>query len=148
KAKAFEGVFGSPAFGFTGTDLDFLIDLPHLRQVWFWGCKFDSIDGLYSLERLEYCGVMDKRPGIDFSRFPQLDTLVTHWNPKDTGLTESSIRQFYFWHFNPKNRSFSGVTFPRRVRFLELNWVNPESLASLEPLPELRELGIHRSPNM
>jgi len=96
KSERFEGVFGSPFFGFRQSNLDFLAEHPHLRQVWFWDCTFDSIEGLYALARLNYCGVMQKRPGIDFSRFARLETVVTLWNPKDTGFAGSSIRQFYF----------------------------------------------------
>lgn len=148
KAKGFEGVFGSPTFGFRGKSLDFLAELPHVRQVWFWGCTFDSIEGLYTLKRLEHCGVMEKRPGIDFSRFPRLESVVTHWNLNDTGFADSSIRRCYLWHFKPRAKSFAGFSFPPRTSLLEFNWANPASLEGLETLPELRELGIHRSRNM
>lgn len=148
-ARPFDGVFGHPSFGFTGTDLDFLNQLPHVRQVWFWGCQFDSIEGVYSLSGLEYCGLNEnKRPGIDFSRFPRLETLITHWNPKDTGLRRTTIRRFHLWHFNPKTKTFAGLSLPPGCRFLELYWLNPASLAGLQPLPKLRELGIHCTRNM
>ena len=148
KAKAFTGVFGSPSFGFKERNLDFLVALPHVRQVWFFGCAFESIDGLYALTDLEYCGVMEKRPGIDFSRFPRLGSVVTHWNSKDIGLADSSIRQFYFWHFKPRDKSFFNLKLPPQTHFLEFNWANPSSLAGLAPLPKLRELGIHRCRNI
>jgi hypothetical protein len=149
KTKAFEGVFGTPSFGFEENNLDFLAQLPHLRQVWIWGCQFDSIEGVYSLAALEYCGLMEnKRPGIDFSLFRRLETLITPWNPKDTGLRRSTIRRFHLWHFNPRTKTFAGLSLPPGCRILELYWLNPASLAGLEPLPKLRELGIHCSRNM
>ncbi|MDF7801896.1 hypothetical protein P4C99_20635 [Pontiellaceae bacterium B1224] len=91
---------------------------------------------------------MQKRPGIDYSRFSHLHTVVAHWNAKDTGLEESTIREFYYWHYKPRSKSFKGVSFPNGIEKLELNWANPSSLEGLEPMPKLRELGIHRSRNM
>lgn len=149
EAKSYGGVFGSPFFGFREGNLDFLSTLGHLRQIWFWDCKFSSIDGIYGLRDLEYCGVMEKRPGIDYSRFPRLRTLVTHWNAKDLGLGASiSIRKLYLWHHKSASKTFEGVSFPPNVEELELNWTNATSLAGVDPLPKLRELGIHRSRNM
>jgi hypothetical protein len=149
KTKRFKGIFGTPSFGFEENNLDFLAQLPHLRQLWIWGCQFDSIEGVYSLAGLEYCGLMEnKRPGIDFSRFPRLETLITPWNPKDTGLRRSTIRRFHLWHFNPRTKTFAGLSLPPGCRILELYWLNPASLAGLQPLPKLRELAIHCSRNM
>jgi hypothetical protein len=148
EARSFQGVFGSPSFGFRQRDFEFLRDLRHLRQVWFWDCEFASIDGIYALQDLEYCGVMEKRPGIDYSRFPRLKTVVSRWNTNDTGIDTSTIRKFYFWHYKPRSKSFEGALFPPEVEELELNWVNPSSLTGVSPLPKLRELGIHRSRNM
>src|SRR5215467_2545780 len=117
KSKRFEGVFGHPSFGFKQDNLDFLSQIPHLRQIWFWGCHFESIDGIYSLSGLEYCGgTENQRPGIDFSRFPRLETLITNWNPNDTGLRRSAIREFRLWHFNPRTKTFSGLGIPAGCR--------------------------------
>ena len=148
RREPFDGVFGSPSFDFHEDNLDFLRKLPRLRQVWFWDCELSSVDALYTLEDLEYCGVMAKRPGIDYSRFPRLHTVVAHWNPKDSGLESSQIRKFYYWHYKPRTKSFEGVSFPPETEELKLNWVNPRSLDGLRPMQKLRELGIHRSRNM
>jgi hypothetical protein len=148
RAKSFEGVFGSSCFDFWEDNLDFLKRLAHLRQIWFWECEFSSIDGIYALHNLEYCGVMEKRPGIDYSRFSRLHTVVSHWNTKDSGFEDSTIRELCYWHYKPRSKSFEGVSFPKGIEKLELNWANPSSLEGLAPMPKLIELGIHRSRNM
>jgi len=147
KAK-YSGIFGSPSFDFREDNLDFLKELPEIKQLWFWDCKLASIDGIYHLKDLEYCGVMDQRPGIDFSKFPRLKQVVAHWNPKDSGFAKSKINNFSLWHFNPRTKTFDGLVFPPRTTQLELTWLNPQSLEGLAPLPKLRELGIHRARNM
>lgn len=144
----FDGVFGSPGFDFREDNFDFLNELKHLRQVWFWDCELSSVDGIYALENLEYCGIMGKRPGIDYSRFPHLHTVVAHWNPQDIGWGGSTIRRLFYWHYKPRSKLFEGASIPPEIEELELNWANPSSLSGIAPLPKLRELGIHRCRNM
>ncbi|MEM7012167.1 MAG: hypothetical protein AAF585_11845, partial [Verrucomicrobiota bacterium] len=110
--------------------------------------EFRSIDGIYSLQNLEYCGVMQKRPGIDYSRFPRLRTLIAHWNSKDSGFGNPSIQKFNLWHYKPRSKSFEGLSLPPQLKELEFYWVNPSSLDGLAPLPQLQEFGIHRSRNL
>jgi hypothetical protein len=147
-ARSFDGAFGTPGFGFREDNLDFLATLIHLRQVWFTDFRFASIDGIYNLQGLEYCGVMGKRPGIDYSKFPRLRTVVAHWNPKDLGFEKATIRSLHLWRYKPHSKSFEGLLFPPDLEELDLNWVNPSSLAGMPPMPKLLELGIHRSRNM
>lgn len=142
------GVFGSPAFGFQEANLGFLRELPWLHQVWFWDIALEDVEGLYTLRELRYCGVNGKRPGIEFNRFPQLKTLINHWNPKDEGLAEAPVEEFYSWHFKPRSKSFGQLEVPKTVRLLELNWANPESLSGLPIMEALEELQIHRCRNL
>ena len=149
RAKGFRGVIGTDPFGFREDNLDFLNELPRLRQLWISGSKLASVSGLYSQPDLEYCVMAPtKRAAIDYSSFRSLHTAVTHWNPKDTGLRTSNIKELYYWRHKPQSKSFEGVAFPEGLELLELNWVNPESLQGLSPMPHLRELGIHRSRNI
>jgi hypothetical protein len=144
----FGGVFGSPCFGFRGANLDFLTRCPSARRVWFWDCSFDSVEGLYALTDLAHCGVMEKRPGIDYSRFNSLHTLVCHWNKKDSGFSQSSIKKFYLWHFNPRSKVFDGIAMPDGVERLDLTWLSPFSLDGLPVMSSLSELQIHRGRNL
>lgn len=144
----FGGVFGSPSFGFRGANLDFLSKVSSARRVWFWDCSFDSVDGLYSLADLDDCGVMENRPGIDFSRFKNLRTLVCHWNKRDSGFCESSIKSLYLWHFNPRTKSFDAITLPKGIERLELTWLSPGTLSGLPAMERLAELQIHRGRNL
>lgn len=144
----FGGVFGSPSFGFRGADLDFLAKCSSASRVWFWDCSFESVDGLYALADLAYCGVMEKRPGIDYSRFKNLHTLVSNWNKKDSGFSQSPIKNFYLWHFNPRSKVFDGITMPQGVERLELTWLSPSTLDGLPVMNSLSELQIHRGRNL
>jgi len=144
----FGGFFGSPSFGFRGPNLDFLKRCPSARRVWFWDCSFESVEGLYALTDLAYCGVMEKRPGIDYSRFNSLHTLVCHWNKKDSGFSQSSIKQLYLWHFNPRSKVFDGIAIPQGVERLELTWLSPFTLDGLPVMNRLSEFQIHRGRNL
>jgi hypothetical protein len=147
-SAGFGGVFGSRSYGFRGTDLDFLAKCPSARRVWFWDCSFKSVEGLYALTELVYCGVMEKRPGIDYSRFKSLHTLVCNWNKKDSGFSQSSIKRLYLWHFNPQSKVFDGIAIPPGVERLELTWLNPSVLEGLPVMNSLSELQIHRGRNL
>ncbi len=144
----FGGVFGHPSFGFRGVDLDFLKMCSSASRVWFWGCSFSNVDGLYELPELAYCGVMEKRPGIDFSRFKHLHTLVSHWNKKDAGFNQSAIKKFHLWHCNPRSKSFEEIAIPNSVEHLQLTWINPSTLEGLPVMESLTELQIHRGRNL
>jgi hypothetical protein len=144
----FGGVFGSPSFGFRENHLDFLTRCSSAHRVWFWDCSFESVEGLYALNELEYCGVMEKRPGIDYSRFHSLQTLVCHWNKKDSGFSESPIKEFYLWHFKPLSKVFDGIAMPEGLERLELTWLSPHTLDGLPVMTSLSELQIHRGRNL
>ena len=145
---SFQGVFGAPYFGFRESHLDFLREIPNAARIWFWDCAFESVDGIYSLQNLRHCGVLEARPGIDFSRFPSLETLVVHWNSRDVGWAKAAIRKLYLWHYNPRQKKFLDLTLPPRLEYLQLTWLNPASLEGIQPLPHLRELQIHRGRNL
>lgn len=143
------GVFGCPVFGFKQEDLDFLNQIPFIKQVWFWEISLKDISGLYSLRDLAYFGIHDKRPAIDFSKFPKLQKAV--WNPvrKDCGLGElDSLQGLDVWRFKPKDKSYASIELPKNLKQLDLNWCNPISLERMPVLNELKELQIHYCKNL
>ena len=143
------GVFGCPRFGFQGSDLTFLEELPMLRRVWFWDINLANIDGLYALEDLQYFGVHPKRPALDFSRFPKLIQVI--WEPKlkDTGIASlPGLEVLHVWHFKPKHKTYRDLEIPTTITELELNWASPPSLEGLPLLPNLKRLEIHRCRNL
>lgn len=143
------GIFGSPCFGFNGFDLDFLLDIPWVEDVWFWDVNLKNIDGLYALKNLRYFGVHPKRPPIDFSHFPRLRELVIEPKTKDCGIGSlTELERLHIWHFRPKENNFSSFDFPESLIELQINWASPESLESLPTLPLLRRLEIHRCRNL
>lgn len=143
------GAFGSPHFGFRGTDLDFLARMPWLEAVWFFDIHLTSVEGLYSLGGLRHFGVHPKRPPIDFGRFAQLRMAVIHPVPRDRGLGSlPALERLHLWHFRPQDQRFSSLEFPRSLVELQVNWASPASLDSLPSLPELRSLEVHRCRNL
>jgi hypothetical protein len=143
------GAFGSPAFGFEEDNVNFFNELPFLKQVWFWEINLKDISGLYALNELEYFGVQDKRPAIDFSKFPKLKKAV--WQPvrKDSGLEQlANLRELDVWRFKPKDKSYASIGLPNSLKELELNWCNPVTLDGMPLLDELEELQIHYCRNL
>ena len=143
------GVFGCPVFGFKQDNLDFCQDMPFIRQVWFWEINLKDIEGLYALSNLEYFGVSDKRPPIDFSRFPRLKKAV--WQPikNDSGLENLvELKELDVWRFKPKEKSYSNIPLSKSLRKLELNWCNPVSLDGMPVLDKLEVLQIHYCRNL
>lgn len=149
QSRNIQGVFGCPVFGFKQDDMDFFHKIPFIRQVWFWEIKLKDIDGLYALKELEYFGVSDTRPSIDFSRFPSLKKAV--WQPirKDSGLDElDNLEELDVWRFKPKDESYSSIPVPKSLKKLDLNWCNPVNLDEMPVLDNLEELQIHYCRNL
>jgi hypothetical protein len=146
--KPFRGLFGHKSFGFDQSNLDFLARTSNATYLWLWDVTLDNIDGIYSLTQLAYTGIHPKRPGIDFSRLPALRTVVNHWIKADTGISSSAIVEYNLWHYKPRSKSFDGLEIPSGVGKLELNWVNPATLAGLPKLENLKRLEIHYCRNL
>ena len=149
RRRGWLGAFGCPGFGFREANLDFLSQLPELEKVWFWDVALKNIDGLYFLTGLKYFCVHPDRPGIDFSKFLGLETMIWSHNKHDLHVGNlPKLRKLNVWHFKPRSKSFLDLAVPPSVESLELFWANPESLAGMTPLPNLRKLGIHRCRNL
>ncbi|MBN1910566.1 MAG: hypothetical protein JW818_12550 [Pirellulales bacterium] len=146
--KGFRGLFGNPHFGFRQDNLDFLTETTNAKLVWFFQINIKNVEALYELTELEYFGINDKRPGIDFSRFPKLRTAINQWIKKDIGISKSSIREYHLWHFKPRSKSYDGLEIPKDVRELHLYWANPASLSGLPVLKKLRHIEFHRCRNL
>ncbi|MBQ5939345.1 hypothetical protein [Massilia sp. AB1] len=139
-------VFGSPAFGFAESNLDFLQQLPFLEAVWFWDVALNNIDGLYALSNLRRFGIHPKRPPIQFDRFPSMEHAVIELRPKDSGLDRlASLRFLSLWRYKGDCAS---LLLPPSLTELQLHWASTESLADLPSLPRLRRLEIHRCRNL
>lgn len=146
---SFKSVFGNPSFGFSETTLDFLYSLPGIQAVWFWDIDLKNIDALYTLSSLEYFGVHDKRPAIDFSRFPALKDMIWSHKPKDAGVSKlKNLQLLHVWHYRPKSKSFTDLQLPDTLNELQIIWANPTSLDGLKPIASLRRLEIHRCRNL
>ncbi len=144
----FRGLFGHPSFGFTQDNLDFLAHATNARWLWFWDISLRNVDPIYELTGLEYLGIHPKRPGIDFSRFKSLSTVINHWIKADRGISASTITEYHLWHYKPTSKSFAGLEIPAGVERLELYWANPMTLAGLPVKRNLKVLEIHRCRNL
>ncbi len=149
KKRNIKGIFGCPVFGFKEDNFDFLREIPFIVQVWFWEIKLKNIEGIYSLTDLEYFGVSEKRPAIDFSRLPKLEKAVWHPIRKDQGLESlSKLKQLDVWRYKSKGKSYADLQLPENIEKLELNWCNPTSLDQMKEMPNLKELQIHYCRNL
>ena len=149
KKKKFLGAFGCPAFGFFEQDFNFFYELPFIVQVWFWEIQLTDIEGLYALKDLRYFGVSEKRPAVNFSRFPKLEKLVWHPIKHDSGLAElPELKQLDVWRFKPSDKSYASFHVSDSIEKLELNWCTPLSLDAMPYLPKLTELQIHYCRNL
>jgi hypothetical protein len=98
---------------------------------------------------LRYFGVHPKRPGIDFSAFTGLESVVWIHNFEDIGLEQSaSIKTLYLWHYRRRSKTFAELQLPHVLEHLEINSTNPASLAGLPMMPHLRDLELHRCRNL
>jgi hypothetical protein len=143
------GVFGFPPFGFKQDNLDFLRRIPFVVQVWFWDIDLKSVDGLYALKNLRYFGVHDRRPPLDFSQFPFLEKIV--WQPVkgDKGIESvERTKQLDLWRFKSREKTFSGLSLPKSLERLEINWSNPCDLRSFPCLPRLKQIQFHYCRNL
>ncbi len=144
-----KGVFGHEQFGFTGSNLNFLTEVPWVEAVWFWDVALECIDGLYALDRLVHFGVHPRRPPIDFSCFPRLQRVVLEPKARDSGLESlQALESLHVWHYRPRDKSFAAFSFPSSLRELEINWANAATLSSLPALPSLQRLEVHRCRNL
>jgi hypothetical protein len=149
KTEKIQSVFGSAVFGFEEDDLDFLRELTQVQHVWFFDVSLHDVSGLYALTRLKSFGVHPKRPPIDFGKFSKLESMVWVFNQKDVGIDAApSLKNLDVWHYNPKHKSFEGITIPKWVERLDISWANPRDLSGLPRLPKLRRLEFHRCRNL
>jgi hypothetical protein len=147
--RGWRGVFGNPVFGFHEDNLDVRQELPNLLQVWFWDVKIKNVEGIYALNKLKYFGVHDVRSPIDFSKLPNLETMVWTHKTKDRGVESlANLRTLDVWHYKPRSKSFEDLQIPSGVTSLSLNWANPATLSGLRRLPSLRFLEIARCRNL
>ncbi|MCG7977580.1 MAG: hypothetical protein N0E58_05510 [Candidatus Thiodiazotropha endolucinida] len=144
-----KGVFGCPVFGFKEDNFDFMRDIPSILQIWFWEINLKDIEGIYALKNLKYFGVSEKRPKIDFSQLPKLETVVWHPIRNDGGIESlSKLIRLDLWRFKSKNKSYTDLKLPENIEKLDLNWCNPTSLDELPIMNNLKELQIHYCRNL
>ena len=148
RRRRIPGIGGSSGFDFHETNLDFLRELPWVERVWFWDVALENVDGLYALENLRSFGLYH-RPGIDFARFPRLESVVWYHDPRDVNVHQlPAAKQLHLWHFKPRSKHFGSVQLPTGLEELDLTWANPRTLEGLPTFPRLRTLEIHRCRNL
>ncbi|MES2733415.1 MAG: hypothetical protein V4714_16840 [Bacteroidota bacterium] len=145
----FNGIFGNPSFGFKEDTFDFVNGFVNVKMVHFWDIAVSNLSGLYQSPEIEYLSVMGSKPGIDFSHFPNLKTVIVDWNKGDIHLnTCEKVERFHLWHYKPKERSFQAFDFPKFARSVQFNWTNAEDLTTVSGLKGMVDLEIHQSRNL
>tara|TARA_R110002096_G_scaffold16106_20_gene55105 strand:+ start:27111 stop:27821 length:711 start_codon:yes stop_codon:yes gene_type:complete len=144
-----KSIFGAPYLGFEEDTLDFLRQIPFVERMWFNDVKVRDIDGLYSVAKLKFFGVFPKRPGIDFSKLPDLEELIIHFNKRDIGIDSlTNVKRYHVWHFNPKKATFERLLVPPSVQKMMVCWANPHRLDGLSSMPKLKQLELARCRNL
>ncbi len=144
-----KSIFACSAYGFREDNLDFLVQMPQLTQIWFWEVSLKHVAGIYALTDLRFFNLHNRTMGIDFSRLSRLKHVIWHHNAKDTNLDQlPEIEQLDLWRFNPKVKTFEDCTIPDRLKRLEINWANPATLDGLPVLPKCQELQLHYCRNL
>lgn len=146
RRQGYQAVFGSLSFGFREDNLDALHHLPLLRAISFWDVALKSVDGVYALSELTHFRVAGKRPPVNFSRLPRLEQLMWEWKPKDTDVEALlRLKVLHLWRYKSKSGDMSGVTIPKGVQELQLNFPTARSLDGMPVMPALRHLEIHHA---
>ncbi len=149
KEKRIRGVFGAPCFGFREENLSFLKGLDWLETIWFWDISLKNIEEIYALKKLKHFGVHPRRPAIDFSNLPTLKKVIVEPKARDRGLEFLvDLDLLHIWHYKPNDKTFKKLVFPNQISELQLNWVNPSSLDTLQGIDKLKTLEIHRCRNL
>ncbi|MCA9315550.1 MAG: hypothetical protein KDB73_08660 [Planctomycetes bacterium] len=138
-ASDYSRLFISRNFGYVGRDLDFLKQLASkVQSIWAWDLKLDSIDGLYACQGLQSLGLNESnRPGIDFSRLPQLEHLYLGWHGNDRHLADqAALVKLHLSEVNPASRSLGDVELPSRctgaVKFRATNVTSLKGVGGLQ----------------
>lgn len=143
RAAAYLGVAGTPGYGFAESTLDSLLELPPLEAVWFTDINLKDISALYRHSGLRFFGVHERRPPIDFARFPELNTAVWVYSQRDSGLRLlQKLKQLDLWRLTKAKRL---LELPDSLESLTLNWPKIAGLRELPSLPNLRTLEINRA---
>lgn len=147
QAEGLRGISGTFPY-FTDRNVDFLGDLPDLEEVQLCNVELDDLEGLYRLPRLRYLRITGKRPAIDFSRLQTLTGVAVEHRPKDRGFAElSDLIEMDSWRYKPAQAAFD-LALPVGLRKLLVVWSPMETISTLGPLPDLRDLQLERCRNL
>ncbi len=148
RAQGLRGVFGRfPEF--TGRDVDFLEGLPDLEEVQLYDINLADLEGLYQLPRLRFLRISGKRPPIDFGRLPTLTRLIVEHRPKDRGFDAlDSLTLIHSWRYKPAQGAAFDLDLPASLGTLTIVWSPVETISSLGPLSNLRDLELARCRNL
>lgn len=145
--KRYEGIFGCPVFGFKQDNLNFLIDIKHIRYIHFWEIDLNNVDAIYHLKNLEYFSISPKRPSVDFSKLPKLEKIIWHHKKTDSGISNlENLKRLNLWRY--KIPSYENLKIPNTLEYFEANWSDPEDLFGLPVLKNLKELQLHYCRNL
>ncbi len=148
KRRGLKGVFGTVPY-FRESTLDFLLQLPELEAVAFWDVRFRSISELYTLSKLRYLRLSDRRPPLDLGRLRSLKILVWNHAPRDFGSGSLNLlEELYLWRYKPPTGTFEQLQIPPSLKSLGIFWSNAETLDGLPRLPNLIRLEVARCRNL
>jgi internalin A len=137
------------AKGFRGTSVDFLAELPQLRELKLIDLKIEDVAGVNALPNLRRLTLSTyARTPIDFSNFALLEKCFFEWIRGSDSLFECrTLRDLYINRFPAE--SLEPLHRLNELHCLRLgNGAKASSVAGVERLAELRELGLYRMPKV
>ncbi|MFC0187156.1 leucine-rich repeat domain-containing protein [Fictibacillus aquaticus] len=160
---------------YEGEDLEFLSQCPTVKKVSIASEDLKDISGLFFLENVTHLaieGTTIVKKGIDFSLFPNLESLGFQWNKKLQGFHQlPALKELYLCNYAPKHgnleelsalneleeltitqskvRTLQGIQHLSKLRKLELNYMRTlTSLEGIEGLDSLQRLDITSCKNI
>lgn len=137
------------AGGFTGRDLAFLSEVPHVRAVTLLDIPLSSIEGLYELEHLEELLVSGPPVQLDLARFPGLRELRCDWGPKLANLGSlRKLESLRLGKFKSRAGNLVELRLPPSLTELQLVQGNLRSVDGIQGLRSLRTLDLSYLPQL
>jgi hypothetical protein len=148
KERQVEGVRLSAAMGWSGTGVEFLGALPHLKGVEIYSPEVHDASVIGSLSQLQLVGLdCNLRAPIDFRRLSQLEVLKARWTEAIKSVLENDrLRRLNLSHW--PGVDLGAIRLMPRLSRLQLTSATLASLGGIGALKSLEWMDLHRCPKL
>jgi hypothetical protein len=126
--------------GFEGENVDFLAEFKGVKRIIITQ-PIANLDGLMSQCELEFLQIDELKSKLDINNFLKLKEFRGYWSKNLVNLEQSSsIETLALWKYKPTTKDLSKLSSITKLRNLEINQSNIESLAGIETFGNLEIL--------